>query len=97
MIAQKEAETPSPFDFIDKQAQQYQQKLAVTEEEIRQLRSSNLDARPGSDIELSARLIALNTRIENTTMELREAEMKRASLERQVNGEAEVTVLDTRQ
>src|SRR6266436_3568860 len=97
MIAQKESETRSAFDFIDKQAQEYQQKLAATEEEIRQLRSSNLDARPGSDIELSARLIALNTRIENTTMELREAEMKGASLARQVNGEAEVTVLATRE
>ena len=97
MIAQKESETRSAFDFIDKQAQEYQQKLAATEEEIRQLRSSNLDARPGSDIELSARLIALNTRIENTTMELREAQMKGASLARQVNGEAEVTVLATRE
>src|SRR5213594_4183291 len=97
MIAQKESETRSAFDFIDKQAQEYQQKLAAAEEEIRQLRSSNLDARPGSDIEINARLIALNTRIENTTMELREAEMKHASLERQVNGEAEVTVLATRE
>ena len=97
MIAQKESETRSAFDFIDKQAQEYQQKLTATEEEIRQLRSSNLDARPGSDIEISARLIALNTRIENTTMELREAQMKGASLERQVNGEAEVTVLATRE
>ena len=88
MIAQKESETRSAFDFIDKQAQEYQQKLAAAEEEIRRLRSSNLDARPGSDIELSARLIALNTRIENTTMELREAQMKGASLARQVNGEA---------
>ncbi len=97
MIAQKESETRSAFDFIDKQAQEYQQKLTAAEEELRQLRSSNLDARPGSDLELSARLIALNTRIENTTMELREAEMKHASLERQVNGEAEVTVLATRE
>jgi polysaccharide chain length determinant protein (PEP-CTERM system associated) len=97
MVAEKESETRSAFDFIDKQAQEYQQKLISTEEELRQLRSSNLDARPGSDIELSARLIALNTRIENTTLELREAEMKRASLERQVNGEAEVTVLATRE
>ena len=97
MIAQKETEARSAFDFIDKQAQEYQQKLTAAEEELRQLRSSNLDARPGSDIELSARLIALNTRIENTTMELREAEMKHASLERQVNGEAEVTVLATRE
>src|SRR6267378_296189 len=97
MVTEKESETRSAFEFIDKQAQEYQHKLTSTEEELRQLRSSNLDARPGSDIELSARLIALNTRIENTTMELREAETKGASLARQVNGEAEVTVLATRE
>ncbi len=97
MVAEKETETRSAFDFIDKQAQEYQRKLTSAEEELRQLRSSNLDARPGSDVELSARLIALSTRIENTTLELREAEMKHASLERQVNGEAEVTVLATRE
>lgn len=97
MVDEKESETRSAFDFIDKQAQEYERKLSATEEELRQLRSSNLDVRPGSDVELNARLIALNTRIENTSLELREAEMKRASLERQVNGEAEVTVLATRE
>jgi len=56
-----------------------------------------LDARPGGEAESSARLMALNTRIENTSLELREAEMTRASLERQVSGEAEVTLLATRE
>ncbi len=97
VVAEKKTEILAAFEFIDKQAQEYQHKLAIAEDELRQLRASNLDARPGGEVELSARLIALNTRIENTTMELREAEMKRASLERQVNGEAKVTVLATRE
>jgi len=97
VVAEKKTEILAAFEFIDKQAQEYQQKLAVAEEELRQLRGSNQDVRPGGEAELSARLIALNTRIENTTLELREAEMKRASLERQVNGEAEVTVLAARE
>src|SRR6267143_1205585 len=97
MIAQKESETRAAFEFIDKQAQEYQHKLTIAEDELRQLRASNTSARPAGEVELSARLIALNTRIENTTLELREAEMKRASLERQVSGEAQVTVLATRE
>src|SRR5437773_11649517 len=97
VVAEKKTEILAAFEFIDKQAQEYQHKLTIAEDELRQLRASNLDARPGGEAELSARLIALNTRIENTTLELREAEMKRASLERQVNGEAEVTVLATRE
>jgi polysaccharide chain length determinant protein (PEP-CTERM system associated) len=97
VVAEKKNEILLAFEFIDKQAQEYQHKLTVAEDELRQLRASNLDARPGGEVELSARLTALNTRIETATQELREAEMKRASLERQVNGEAAVTVLTTRE
>src|SRR6266516_4908818 len=97
VVAEKKTEILAAFEFIDKQAQEYQHKLTIAEDELRQLRASNLDARPGGEAELSARLIALNTRVENTTLELREAEMKRASLERQVQGEAEVTVSATRE
>jgi polysaccharide chain length determinant protein (PEP-CTERM system associated) len=97
VVAEKKNEILVAFEFIDKQAQEYQRKLTGAEDELRQLRVSNLDARPGGEVELSARLTALNTRIENATQELRETEMKRASLERQVNGEAQVTVLTTRE
>jgi len=97
VVAEKKSEILAAFEFIDKQAQGYEHKLTITEDELRQLRASNLGARPGGEVELSARLISLNTRIENTTLELREAEMKHASLDRQVNGEAEVTVLATRE
>lgn len=96
-IATRAAETRAAYDFIDKQAREYEAKLAQSEQEIRQARGSNLDARPVSEVELSARLAALNTRIEATTMELREAEIKRSSLERQVSGEAAVTAGITRE
>jgi len=97
VVAEKKNEILVALEFIDKQAQEYQHKLTLAEDELRQLRVSNVDARPGGELELGARLTALNTRIETATQELREAEMKRASLERQVNGEAEVTVLTTRE
>lgn len=91
------AETRAAYDFIDKQVREYEAKLAESDQEIRQLRGSNLDARPVNEVELSARLAALNARIEVTTMELREAEIKQASLERQVSGEAAVAAGITRE
>jgi polysaccharide chain length determinant protein (PEP-CTERM system associated) len=97
VIAEKKNEILVAFEFIDKQAQEYQHKLTVAEDELRQLRASSLDARPGGEVDVSARLTTLNTRIETATQELREAEMKRASLERQVSGEAEVTIHTTRE
>lgn len=96
-VAARAAETRSAYDFIDKQVREYEAKLAESEQEMRQARGSSLDARPVSEVELSARLAALNARIEATTMELREAEIKRASLERQVSGEAAVTAGITRE
>jgi polysaccharide chain length determinant protein (PEP-CTERM system associated) len=95
--AMRTAETRAAFDFIDKQVQEYEARLASSEKEIRQLRGSNLDARPVNEVELSARLAMLNARIEATTMELREAEIKQASLQRQVSGEAAVTAGVTRE
>jgi polysaccharide chain length determinant protein (PEP-CTERM system associated) len=96
-VATRAAETRAAYEFIDKQAKEYEAKLAQSELEIRQMRGSNMDARPVSEVELSARLASLNTRIETTTMELREAEIRRDSLERQVSGEADVTAGITRE
>ena len=96
-VATRAAETRAAYDFIDKQAKEYEAKLAQSEQEIRKVRGSNVDARPVSEVELSARLAALNARIETTTMELREAEIRRDSLARQVSGEADVTAGITRE
>jgi polysaccharide chain length determinant protein (PEP-CTERM system associated) len=90
-IAAKAAESGAAFAFIEKQTQDYQDKLARTEEELKELRSSTLEVRAGSDGEVTARLNDLNKRIDVAMQELREAEVKEASLERQVSGEAEST------
>lgn len=86
----KAAESQAAFDFIDKQVQEYHQKLAHAEEALREFRSENLDAQPGADADISTRLNALQSRIEEATRELAEAEIKKSSLERQLSGEAEV-------
>jgi len=96
-VATRAAETRSAYDFIDKQVREYEAKLTQSGQEIREVRGSNMDAHPVTEVELSARLALLSTRIENTTMELREAEIKRDSLQRQVAGEADVTAGITRE
>ncbi len=96
-VAAKAAESSAAFDFIEKQTQDYLDKLTSAEEQLKDLRSSKLEARGGSDSEMSTRMNELHTRIERTTQELREAEIKGSSLERQVFGEAEVTAAVTRE
>lgn len=88
-LAGKAAESQAAFDFIDKQVTEYHEKLTQAEEALKNFRSANLDAQPGTDADISTRLNALQTRIEEAGRELREAEIKKASLEKQLSGEAE--------
>jgi polysaccharide chain length determinant protein (PEP-CTERM system associated) len=96
-IAAKAAESSAAFDFIDKQTQDYHDKLVRTEEQLRELRSANLEARAGSEAEVTTRMNELQRRIESTSQELREAEIRGIALERQVTGEVEVNATATRE
>lgn len=89
-LGAKAAESQAAFDFIDKQTQEYHDKLLKAEEQLKEFRTANLDARPGSDVDISTRLSTLQTRIEQSAQDLKEAEVKKASLEKQLSGEAEV-------
>ena len=89
-ITAKAAESRAAFAFIEQQTQEYQDKLTNTEKELKELRSSNLDAAVNEG-QLTTKLNEIRSRIESTTQELREAEVREGSLERQVSGEAEST------
>lgn len=93
----KSAESQAAFDFIDKQTQLYHDKLVKAEDQLKEFRSANIDARPGSDADISARLSMLHTKIETTTQDIKEAEVKASSLEKQLSGEAEVATVLSRE
>lgn len=96
-LAAKESESRAAFEFIEKQVKEYHDKLVQAEERLKEFRSAHLDARPGSEADISARLSELQTRIERTTQELKEAEIKKRTLERQLSGEAEVVSVLSRE
>jgi polysaccharide chain length determinant protein (PEP-CTERM system associated) len=96
-LTAKARESEAAFAFIDKQVQEYHDKLARAEEALKEFRSANVDARPGSDVDVSARLGELQTRIEQSTQELKDKEVKKTSLERQLSGEAEVASVISRE
>lgn len=93
----KSEESQAAFDFIDKQTKEYHDKLLKAEEQLKEFRSANLDARPGTDADISARLNLLQTRIEQSSQDLKEAEVKKQSLEKQLSGEAEVATALSRE
>lgn len=88
-LADKARESEGAFEFIDKQAQEYKAKLIQSEEELKRFRSENVEARPGIVGDIGRRNSELTSRLEEISQELREARIRRASLMRQLSGEAE--------
>jgi polysaccharide chain length determinant protein (PEP-CTERM system associated) len=96
-LGTKAAESKAAFDFIDKQVQEYHTKLVQAEEQLKEFRLANADALPGSDTDIGTRLSVQQTRIEQSTQDLKEAEIKKRSLEKQLSGEAEVATALSRE
>jgi len=96
-INAKAAESQSAFDFIDKQTQEYHSKLSDMEERLKQYRIENIDISPGAEGDISQRMNALQQRIETSRQDLKEAEIKKRSLEKQLSGEAEVATVLSRE
>lgn len=85
-------ESQAAFDFIEKQVNEYLQKLVLVEEQLEEFRSNNPDARPGTDAMVSDRIRRLTSEIERTRLELRETFIRRDSLQDQLSGEAAITI-----
>ena len=96
-LGTKAAESQAAFDFIDKQVREYHEKLVQAEEQLKEFRLANADALPGMDTDIGTRLSTQQTRIEQSTQELKEAEIKKHSLEKQLSGEAEVATVLSRE
>ncbi len=96
-LGTKAAESQAAFDFIDKQVHEYHEKLVQAEEQLKEFRLANADALPGTDTDIGTRLSAQQTRIEQSAQELKEAEIKKRSLEKQLSGEAEVATVLSRE
>jgi polysaccharide chain length determinant protein (PEP-CTERM system associated) len=88
-VGAKAAESQAAFEFIDRQTQEYHEKLIAMEDRLKEFRIANIDARPGTEGDISTRMAALQGRIEQSTQELKEAEIKKKSLDKQLSGEAE--------
>jgi len=90
-------ESRSAYDFIEKQAAEYLEKLTSVDKKIKDFLSENPDARPGTQEKVTQRISALKLKYEDTTLSLREAEIKKSSIEKQLSGEAAMTISQSRE
>lgn len=96
-LATKERESREAYEFIDKQVQEYHQKLTDAESNLQGYRARNADAQPGSATDVNARISALRTQVEQARMSLLEQESREASITAQLSGESAVTTVQTRE
>jgi polysaccharide chain length determinant protein (PEP-CTERM system associated) len=90
-------ESKSAYDFISNQVNEYLIKLTTVEEELRAFRSNNPDARPGLENEVSGAITRLQRDIEKAKLQLQETHIKKISLEKQLSGEAAITISQSKQ
>ncbi len=89
-------ESKDAFMFIEKQLNEYHEKLVDAENKLKDLRTKNYDARPGTEAVVNESIAGYRRKINAARLELQEALIKRKSLEDQLSGEAEITTLATR-
>ena len=93
----KVEESRSAYEFIEKQASDYLHKLTSVDKEIKEFVTENPDARPGTQEKVTQRVTALQRKLEDTSLALREAKIKMNSIHKQLSGEAAVTISQSRE
>ena len=93
----KSKESKAAYDFINKQVNEYLNKLTKVEGDLREFRINNPDSRPGLEEETSRRISAIENNIEKSKLELHEARIRWESIKKQLSGEAAITISQTRE
>jgi polysaccharide chain length determinant protein (PEP-CTERM system associated) len=88
-LSTKERESREAYEFIATRVDEYHNKLTDAEQRLKQFRSENLEARPGTEADVRVRVAELRNRIERAQTDYSELQMREGSLADQLSGEAE--------
>lgn len=80
-------ESQSAFSFIDAQVKEYQAKLKATDERLKEARDGAIDSRASGDPRGLSRIDSLQATLQQASSDLKEATMRKTSIEKQLAGE----------
>jgi protein tyrosine kinase modulator len=86
------ADAVGAYEFIDAQLKEYQKKLALSDRSIREFRERNPNMVPQTESSIIGRIENFQTARIDGEIRLKELQRKRASLQKQLAGEKELTV-----
>lgn len=87
----KQRESQDAYQFINSQVLEYHNKLQQAEDALKRFQSENIDARPGTQDQVNARIVDLKRRKEAAQLQMRELQAERKTLKQQLTGEAAMT------
>ena len=90
-------ESQSAFSFIEKQVNEYLQKLTDIEEGLKDFRSKFPEMRPELEQQVATRITKLQEEIEEARLLLSEANTRKASMTKQLSGEAAILISQSRE
>lgn len=93
----KSEESLKAYEFVDSQVEAYHKKLVAAEKELKEFRSKNDNVSAGAEAEVTRRISSIRGEIERTKLSIAEEEIRKASLEKQLSGEAGLTSSLTRE
>ncbi len=96
-LAAKERESREAYEFIAARVEEYHLKLTTAEDRLKEFRSDNQDARPGTATDVNTRIGELRQRIEQAQTELSELQMRERELNNQLTGEAALSASQNRE
>ena len=83
----------SAYQFIDAQVESYQRALGEADKKLREYRSSNPDAMPGVDADVSSRIAELRRAADNASMDLADVGAQERQLMGQLSRESQLTTI----
>jgi polysaccharide chain length determinant protein (PEP-CTERM system associated) len=83
------AESQSAFDFIDRQVNQYEEKLKGSEGNLEEFRRNNESVRAGAEMRLRGKIDTFRDTISRIDQDIREAQIRKGLIESQLSGEVE--------
>ncbi len=93
----KMRESQSAFNFIDAQVKEYQAKLKATEDRLKEAREGAIAPSASGEQRGLSHIDSLQATLQQTSSELKEANMKKASIEKQLAGEMKSAQLYARE
>ena len=86
-VNNKKNESEQAYEFIDNQVKAYHLKLQQAEDNLKQFRTANVDNRAGGQVQAFTRIDDLRKELETTTLQWKEAQIRRDSLAVQLQSE----------